>query len=97
MDIRKAKILIDDLWKRLHSTLNESTVNEVKISFYGGEPLLNFEFIQEMVYYTQQKQDDQIKFSYVMTTNGVLLKKYFSFIYQYKFQIMIRLWQIKIR
>lgn len=91
MDIRKAKILIDDLWKRLHSTLNESTVNEVKISFYGGEPLLNFEFIQEMVYYTQQKQDDQIKFSYVMTTNGVLLKKYFSFIYQYKFQIMISL------
>lgn len=91
MDIHKAKILIDDLLERLHSPLNNSTMNEVMISFYGGEPLLNFEFIQEMVLYTQQKQDDHVKFNYVMTTNAILLKKYFSFIYQYNFRVMISL------
>ena len=91
MGIRKAKVLIDDLWERLHSPLNESAMNEVMVSFYGGEPLLNFEFIQEMVHYTQQKQDNRVKFNYVMTTNAVYLKKYFPIIHQYDFRVMISL------
>lgn len=91
IDIRKAKLLIDFLVDKLNSPANYSSKNEVIISFYGGEPLLNMHFIREIVYYTQQMQNDHILFNYMMTTNAIYLKKYIDFLSQYNFSITVSL------
>ena len=57
---------IDFLYE--HSTENESPA----ISFYGGEPLLNFQLIKKVVDYSKQKYKG-IKFRYAITTNGTLI------------------------
>ena len=46
----------------------------------GGEPLLNIDFIKEIVSYTRNKEDKNLRFKYQMTTNGVYLKKYIDYI-----------------
>ncbi len=91
IDIRKAKLLIDFLVDKLNSPANHSLRNEVVISFYGGEPLLNMDFIREIVYYTQQIQNDHILFNYMMTTNAIYLKKYIDFLSQHNFSITVSL------
>lgn len=91
IDIDKAKILIDFVVEKLHTTANTSQQKEVTISFYGGEPLLNMDFIQEIVRYTQSKQDDCVKFRYSMTTNSVLLKKHIDFLVRHDFRLLVSL------
>lgn len=91
INIIKAKLLLDFIIDKIKSSANKSTKNEIIISFYGGEPLLNIEAIKEIVYYTQQMQNSCIKFNYVMTTNAIYLKKYFRFLFQYDFTISISL------
>lgn len=61
------------------------------VSFYGGEPLLEFELIKECVDYIEKyKHDKTVKFS--MTTNGTLLtEEVISFLIKHKFTIMISL------
>ena len=49
IDVNKAKILIDFLVEKKQTAVNHSLVNEIVVSFYGGEPLLNIDFIKEMV------------------------------------------------
>lgn len=91
IEIKKAKILIDFIVKKTNSLINKSPINEVIISFYGGEPLLNINFIKEIVDYTQQIQDSHIKFKYSMTTNAIYLKKYFHFLFQHDFTLLVSL------
>ncbi len=61
------------------------------ISFYGGEPLLNVEFIKEIVNYTQKLQNHHITFKYMMTTNAIYLKKYLDLILKYNFILTVSL------
>ncbi len=91
MDVGKAKMLIDFLVDKLNSPANTSSVNLVFISFYGGEPLLNMDFIQEIVQYTQQIQNHHITFRYMMTTNAVYLKKFFPFLWKHDFILTVSL------
>lgn len=91
IDIRKAKLLIDYLVNKLNSPANYSSINEIFISFYGGEPLLNIDFIKELVFYTQLKQNPHLVFSYVMTTNAIYLKKYIDFLIKYDFSVTVSL------
>lgn len=91
IDPKKAKLLIDFLVDKLKSPANTSSENEVFISFYGGEPLLNIEFIKDIVDYTQQLQNHHITFKYMMTTNAIYLKKYLNFILKYKFIVTVSL------
>ena len=44
---------------------------EVRLSFYGGEPLLNFSLIKKIVAYVEKKTTRKINWN--MTTNGSLL------------------------
>jgi uncharacterized protein len=82
----KAKNLID-FYINLSSLL-KSHNKKLSIGFYGGEPLLNFKLIQEVIDYVDNIIPD-CKFS--MTTNGTLLNKYIDYIVEKKFNLLISL------
>lgn len=59
------------------------------ISFYGGEPLLRFDLIKQIVEYTSSI--DCILYDYTMTTNGLLLHKYYKQLVNWNFRLLISL------
>ncbi len=66
MDFNTAKKSVDFL-------LNHSIDSqEIQISFYGGEPLLNYDIVKEVIIYSQ-KQCKRKKCYYAITTNASLL------------------------
>lgn len=65
--------------------------NHLILSFYGGEPLKNFDFIKEVVEFTQSYPRDQITFTYSLSSNGLLLKKYIDFLVKYNFDLSVSL------
>lgn len=70
---------------------HSSALDEVDISFYGGEPLLRFELIRELVKYIERVGEGK-KINYGMTTNGtVFTDPNLSFLEEYKFNILISL------
>jgi len=64
---------------------------KLTISFYGGEPLLNFPFINSIVTYltTDSKLKEIVEFS--MTINGLLLERHIDFLVEYDFKLAISL------
>lgn len=61
------------------------------LSFYGGEPMLEFPLIKKCVEYIIDKKGDQ-EISFPMTTNGTLLdQEKIAFIVKYNFTLMISL------
>jgi putative dehydrogenase len=61
------------------------------ISFYGGEPLLNFDVVQQIVQYAESVTFNNRDLFFTMTTNGVLLAKYADFLAHHKFKMLISL------
>jgi uncharacterized protein len=55
--------------------IKEKKQESVRISFYGGEPLLEFEMIKYIMQQFKQKLDEKMKFSTGIVTNGSLLTK----------------------
>ena len=74
------------LWS---SKVIHSNRRTVRISFYGGEPLLNIEFIQKAVDYLGSHKLKNKEFIFSMTTNGLLINKYLDFLVQHKFELLI--------
>lgn len=68
-----------------------SPSNHLFISFYGGEPLKNFKFIEDVVTYTKQFPRDQISFTFSLTSNGLLLKRYIRFLVEHQFELSVSL------
>ncbi|MBI9068479.1 MAG: radical SAM peptide maturase [Salinivirgaceae bacterium] len=91
LDIDSAKKFIDYMITLRNSKYYKSLKKNIAISFYGGEPLLNFKFIEEIVQYTRTKKHLIDNFEFWMTTNGVLLNKYMDFLAKEKFKLMISL------
>lgn len=91
LSIKKAKRLIDYLVNIWNSNTNRSQNTEIRIGFYGGEPLLNVPFIKAIVQYTKEITLLHNYFTYGMTTNGVLLHKYMDFLVENKFEMVISL------
>lgn len=91
IDFDKSKIFLDYLLDKLSLDRNTNILNDIYISFYGGEPLLNFDFIKKIVLYTKQIQGSSLKFHYMMTTNAVLLNNYIDFIVDNDFMLTISL------
>lgn len=91
MNFNKAKVLLDFLIDKINSSKNYSLLNDILISFYGGEPLLNFKLIKNIVEYTQCKQNDNLKFHYAVTTNGIFLRKYIEYLFKYNFLVTVSL------
>lgn len=78
------KAVIEDKVKRGFSS------KELIISFYGGEPLLNFETIKKIVSFTNRKFPKTEK-TYTITTNGLLLEKFHSYLVKNKFKVSVSL------
>lgn len=85
MTFEIAKKSIDFLY--LHSSNSHS----VTISFYGGEPLLNFTLIEKCVTYIESLFFTK-DIRYIMTVNGSLLTdSVVSFLSKYRFKITVSL------
>ena len=68
-----------------------SPLDQLIISFYGGEPLVNFAFIKSVVDFTSTYPKDQITFKYTMSSNGLLLKKHIQFLVDHAFEVSVSL------
>ena len=91
IDVRKAIVLLDFLVGKIRSYANYSYRNEVLITFYGGEPLMNMNFIKQIVAYVQCYGDESVNFRFGITTNGIYLKKYIEYLMDNKFLITVSL------
>jgi uncharacterized protein len=66
--------------------------NRLSISFYGGEPLLNADFIKQIVEVVNLlKSEKEIDIDYFMTTNATLIHKHIDFLVSNKFKLLISL------
>ena len=53
---------------------NSGTRHNLEVDFFGGEPLMNFEVVKQLVAYGRQKEKDYDKsIRFTITTNGLLL------------------------
>lgn len=70
--------------KAIDFLINESAGRRnLEIDFFGGEPLMNFGVVQEIIEYARSKEKEyNKKFKFTLTTNGLLLnekiKKYIN-------------------
>ena len=83
LSIEKAKAIVD-----LVMSYRKVQYPAVHISFYGGEPLLRFDFIKHVVEYVN---GFNIAATYSMTTNAMLLDRYIDFLKENKFDLLISL------
>lgn len=66
--------------------------DRLSIGFYGGEPLLNINFIKKIVKIIHQLDaGNERDIDYLMTTNATLIHKHIDFLVENKFNIMISL------
>lgn len=91
LDIRSAKNLLDYFAEIWNSPWNISHRRNIYISFYGGEPLLNFPFIKEIIEYLKQKKFVHNHFTFSMTTNGMLLNKLIDYLAENNVKLLISL------
>jgi len=92
LPIESAKRIIDYLVPLWNSDRNTSSKVPLFISFYGGEPLLNMDFVMSIVEYIKNEKviyHRDIRFS--MTTNAVLLHKYMDYLADNNFNLLISL------
>ena len=46
----------------------------LEVDFFGGEPLMNFDVVKELVAYARRREKEAGKnFRFTLTTNGVLI------------------------
>lgn len=67
MSLEVAKKAVDFMLERSPSQ------NEFDLIFFGGEPLLNFSVLKQLVSYCHKIQEHGKKFNFSLTTNGTLL------------------------
>jgi len=91
LDPNKAKIFLDYLIGLWDTSFNKSVNNNIILSFYGGEPLMNVPFIETIVDYASKMKGQPRKFSYNMTTNGILLDRHIDFLVSKDFNLLISL------
>lgn len=55
---------------------NSGSRHNLEVDFFGGEPLVNFEVVKQLVFYARSIEKEKNKhFRFTLTTNGVLLTK----------------------
>lgn len=91
MDIQAAKNILHYLVELWNSPLNSSYDRIIYLTFYGGEPLLNFSFLKEIAAYVKQAKTLRNRFVFAITTNGILLHKYMDFLVENNFDLLVSL------
>jgi uncharacterized protein len=91
LPVSKAFRLLDYVNALWNSPKNISYNRNVYISFYGGEPLLNMNFIQKVVEYIENMNCKTRTFTFSMTTNALLLRRYMDFFVEKNFHTLISL------
>lgn len=91
LDVEAGKRTLDYLLELLNSPLNQSHHRPIYISFYGGEPLMNIPFIEEMVDYVKSLDFKHNHTVFSMTTNALLLEKYMDFLQANEFNLLVSL------
>jgi len=91
MDIAAGMHMLSYLQDSWNSSLNQSHDRNIYLGFYGGEPLLNFSFIDKMIAYAEELKLLHNRFSFSMTTNGILVDKYMDFLAANDFNLLISL------
>lgn len=90
LELKKAYTLIDYFLNLWTSDDNDSFNDTKYISFYGGEPLLNFELITKIVDYVKiSKNKFKVDIAFSMTTNAVLLNRYIDYFVKNNFFITL--------
>ena len=80
------------LLKYIIDLKHENKKNKLFINFYGGEPLLNINFIKQIIEVANQlNTDKKMVIEYSMTTNATLIHKYIDFLVANKFDLLISL------
>jgi len=74
----------------LLSIKNQLYSNKMVLSFYGGEPLMNFELIKKIVCLCKDEYPE-IEFQYRMTTNGSLLMRHIDYLVENDFHLLVSL------
>lgn len=87
----RAKMVIDYLFDFWCKGEVKGVIRPIMISFYGGEPLLNMEFIRKVIGYIESLPPIGKLFKYGMTTNAMLLDRYMDFLVEKKFYTLISL------
>ena len=84
MDYKKAKTAIDFL-------LEHRASSRLTIIFFGGEPLLNYSLMEQIVFYCKEiEQSVDVRFDYSITTNGTMIdEKTASFFKENNFHINV--------
>ncbi|MDX8341765.1 radical SAM peptide maturase [Draconibacterium sp. IB214405] len=91
MDSRVAIRFLEYMRSYWNSSNNRSHNKYIVIGFYGGEPLLNIEFIRTVTDFVDKSDFKHNRIVYNMTTNGVLLDKYIDFLVEQNFMLTISL------
>lgn len=70
---------------------NSGARRNLEIDFFGGEPLMNFQVVKEVVHYARSKEKEANKnFRFTITTNGVLLNdEVLDFINQNMYNVVL--------
>ena len=92
LEFSTAKVVLDSLVEIFKSKVATGLRSEpFAISFYGGEPLMNFPIIKEIVEYAELLNFEGKEIVFTMTTNAVLIDKFADFLCKHKFPILISL------
>lgn len=90
MSIETAKQAIDYFYNLVKSQFTINPMKKFALTFYGGEPLMNFETLVYATKYAEDKFGDKIYF--IMTSNGMLLNKFtIKFLVEHNISICISL------
>lgn len=91
LNINSAKTILEYLITLWNSNLNISHKQNITIGFYGGEPLMNMDFINQVVDFIRSKPLSHNYVTYSMTTNGFLLRKHLDYLVKNNFRLVISL------
>ena len=91
LPFQKAKLIIDYLYEYWEKRYCIEVNDPITIGFYGGEPLLNVPFIQQVINYIESLNPICKKLHYNMTTNAILLDRYMDFLAENEFRLLISL------
>lgn len=92
LPVEKAIILLNYLNNLWSSEPSTSLKKEVYISFYGGEPLMNMQFIKQIIDFIANELGQSARhFIFSMTTNAILLHKYIDYLVENDFNLLISL------